>query len=191
MTWNHTHCEMNGWQKRASLFSTTVICHIWVWIHELGRQVDRDTYFRGTFFLGGVHIRFLVSFARFPGSSRNGSGLCPNWWIQKKFVYVRQSVQNTGSWRIEFLKKNSLSPCFLLPLTPRWYSPRRLEERLCFVTSSSQGVLPDFLQQLPPTLIYSWVLPFWKGTNPTVFRLNWISVFDSILGKQNWIYGQN
>ena len=53
-------------------------------------------------FGGAIRIGFPVSWVAVPGCSQNGYGTSPNLWVQKKFVKIRQSTQNTGLRPTEF-----------------------------------------------------------------------------------------
>ena len=164
---------------------------MWVWIYRLGRRVDRGTYFRRRIFLGGVLVRFLIFFVRFPGSSRNGSGLCLNLWIQNKFVYLRQSVQSTAFCRIELPKSFLCHPAFYV----LWCLGDTVVVVLRNSCDSWLALPRVFFLILSSNCFQLWFIAecchFEGKLVKWCLKLNWISIFVSKLGKQNWICGQN
>ena len=54
---------------------------------------------------GTIPSGFPVFWVAVPGCSRNGYGTSPNFWVQKKFIKLRQSTQNTWLRPAEFFWK--------------------------------------------------------------------------------------
>ena len=57
--------------------------------------MGRDSRFGTGIVWGTIPIEFPVSWVAVPGCSRNDYGTSPNLWVQKKFVKLWQSTQNT------------------------------------------------------------------------------------------------
>ena len=74
-------------------FSARVLCSL----------AAEDACFRMRITLGVVLIRSLASHVCVPECSRNASGVRPYLWVQKKFVFFRQSTQNAGLCPAELL----------------------------------------------------------------------------------------
>ena len=102
--------DSRGVRFISNCLSTIVFLHIFLHIDKLGcelasrckmphlgrnseifgRSVDGGTYFRMRIILGTVLIWFLLFSVNGPKYSRNGSGLHPDLWAQKEFVWRTQ-----------------------------------------------------------------------------------------------------
>ena len=67
-----------------------------VWVNWRTVLTDGGSHFRMRIILGTILTWFLVFNVCVPGCSRNGSGVRPYLWVEKKLVLFRQSTQNAG-----------------------------------------------------------------------------------------------
>ena len=87
---------MNRRRKKLENNSRTMRSLVWVWINWMRGLIDGGSHFRMKIILGTILIWFLVFHVCVPECSRNGSGVCPYLWVQEKFAWFRQSIQNAG-----------------------------------------------------------------------------------------------
>ena len=73
------------------------------WARVLCSLAAEDACFRMKIALGVVLNRSLVFHVCLPECSRNASGVRPYLWVQKKFVFFRQSTHNAGLCPAELL----------------------------------------------------------------------------------------
>ena len=86
--------------KFSALISVRILFHLWVIYNTT--VMRRDSRFGAGIVWGTIPIVFPISWVAVPGCSRNGYGTSPNLWVQKKFVKLRQSTQDTRLRPTEF-----------------------------------------------------------------------------------------
>ena len=117
-----TSTEFCSCHQPNSLFSevmnesmlTSVKSLVWVWINWVMVLIDWGFHFRMMIILGTIPHWFLLFHVWVPGSSRNGSGVCPYLWVLQKVFWFKQSIQNAGLCPAYFLGQFFSDPAFNL-----------------------------------------------------------------------------